>query len=316
MKYQFKWNTFITLLILIVEIVVFTKLSPKFFTLSNFLSIANQMSITGMIAVGMTCVLVAGSIDLSVGAQIALSGMISASLMVNMGLSPWLSSILCIFICVILGMINGFISSKLNIHPFIITMALATIYRGMAKTLNSGMPVYGMDNRFLNFTRMTVFTVPLPVVIFSCCVLMGIFILNKTYLGKYFYALGADENTAELAGLDVVRIKIFVFSLCGFFTGVASVISLSRIGSAQPLSGVGLELDVLAAAALAGISFKGGRGKILNIVMGVFIMEILGSGLIMLNFGEYFRNIIKGLILLVAISIDKSTHTVNKRLQT
>lgn len=309
MKLRIKWNTLIILLILLLEIIILSILTPTFFTFSILLSIANQISVTGIVAVGMIFVLIAGSIDLSVGSQMALSGIISAWLMVNLGVNSWIAVLLCILICVILGIINGFITSKLNIHPFIITIAASTIYRGISKTINSGMPVYGLSDKFLNFTRITIFTIPLPVIILMLCIVIGIFILNKTYIGKYFFAIGGDEKVAELAGLNTGNIKVLVYSLCGFFTGIASIISLSRIGSAQPLVSTGIELDVLAAAALGGISFKGGKGSIINIVIGVFIMGILGSGLIMLNVGEYFRNITKGVILLIAIGIDKSTHT-------
>ncbi|ADK81187.1 ABC transporter permease [Sediminispirochaeta smaragdinae] len=297
-------NILLIFLILAVEL-LFLRLSlPRFFSLGTLLSFGRQTAITAILAIGMGIVLISGGIDLSLGAIVSMIGMVAATFMVRLNLPIPIVVLSCILLGGLLGAVNGFICAKVRIHPFILTTASAVIYRGAANILSNGMPIYGLPGNFLQIDKYHLFGIPVSVLILLMCLLMGNYLLKKTYLGKYIYAIGLDEKSAEYAGINSRQIKIIVYCISGFFYGIASILLLTRIGSAQPTAMNGIELDVLVAAAIGGIGFKGGRGHLLNIILGVFVMEIFGDTLIVFNVGEYYRSIFKGIVLLIALFAD------------
>ncbi len=297
-------NLTLLLVILVLELLFLRIVIPNFVSFHNIISLCRQSTITAILAIGMGFVLISGGIDLSVGAIVALLGMAAAILITDFHLPVAVMTLIIIFGGILIGLVNGTICSKIKIHPFIITTALSVIYRGAANILNSGMPVYGISDSLLSFDKKTFIGIPMPLLVLFGCILTGTYILRKTYLGKYIYAIGLDEKTAGYSGINPVRMKMLVYSLSGMFYGIAAILLLSRVGSAQPTATMAIELDLLAAAAIGGIGFRGGRGHILNIVIGVVVIEILGDILIVFNVGEYYRSIFKGLVLLAALYMD------------
>ncbi len=299
-----KTNLTLILIILAAELCLLEAYMPSFISFQNFINICRQSSFTALLAIGMGMILISGGIDLSIGAVVAMLGMTAAKLMTVLQLPLVFAIIGTIILGCLVGMLNGYLCARIRIHPFIITTALSVIYRGCANIINNGMPLYGLPAPLLILDKKTFLAIPLPLLILLGGILMGTFVLRKTYLGKYIYAIGLDERTAEYSGINSRQIKIIVYSLAGFYFGVASILLLSKVGSAQPTASTSIELDILAAAAIGGIGFRGGRGHILNIVIGVLIMEILGDTLIIFNVGEYFRSLFKGLVLLAALFMD------------
>ena len=286
------------------ELILLKLIAPNFVTWSNLISLGRQSAITAIVAMGMTFILVGGGIDLSLGAQVAVTGMTTAWFIVKLNIPLTPAIILCLIVGICLGFINGFICTKINIHPLIITMALSIVYRGIAKIVNNGMPLYNLPTKLMNFDRIYVLGIPIINYFLLLLILIGSYILNKTYLGKYIYAVGENEKTAELAGIDTVHTKWIIYSIAGLFSGIASILLLAKVGSAQPNAMANIELDVFAAAAIGGIGFTGGRGHLINIVLGVLVLEIIGNAFIILDVGEYYRSIFKGLVLLGALAMD------------
>lgn len=297
-------NLILILIILTIELTVLKIVMPSFVSFQNVISICRQSSITAILAIGMGLVLISGGIDLSIGAIVAMLGMATAKLITGLQLPLGLVVIIIMLAGSLIGLINGMICARIKIHPFIITTALSVIYRGITNIFNNGMPIYGLPENLLTFDKKTFLGIPFPLIILFVCILIGTYILRKTYLGKYIYAIGLDEKTAEYSGINAKQMKMIVYSLSGFFCSIAAILLLSRVGSAQPTATRLIELDILAAAAIGGIGFRGGRGHLLNIVIGVLIIEILGDTLIIFNVGEYYRSIFKGLVLLTALFMD------------
>ncbi|NDL68693.1 ABC transporter permease [Anaerotalea alkaliphila] len=300
-----KKNSWAVLAILALELLALRLLAPYLVTGPALVSMGRQLAVTGVVAVGMGIILLGGGMDLSLGAIVALTGMVAAELMAQ-GVPVLPAAALCVLLGLLLGWINGMVTAKVRIHPFILTMALGVVYRGLGKMVHKGMPIYNLPEALHRFDRGTFLEIPWTVWIFLLCVGLGTFLLSKTYLGKYIYALGADGKAARLAGVDTVRVQWIVYGLGGFFAGVASMLLLSRVGSAQPGAATGVELDVLVGAALGGVSFKGGRGLLLHMILGIFILEVLGNALLLLSVGEYYRNLLKGAILLGALALDSA----------
>lgn len=304
LKRFFNKNLVLILIILAVEIIFLKLYMPNFISFRNFISLCRQSSITAILAIGMGFVLISGGIDLSIGAVVAMLGMAAAKLMTDYQLPLMIVVLITFFAGCLIGLINGSLCARIKIHPFIITTALSVIYRGTANIFNNGMPIYGLSAPLLMFDKNTLLGIPLPLIVLFLCLLIGTYILRKTYLGKYIYAIGLDEKTAEYSGINARQIKMIVYGLSGFYCSIAAILLLSKVGSAQPTASASIELDILAAAAIGGIGFRGGRGHVLNIVIGVLIMEILGDTLIIFNVGEYYRSIFKGLVLLTALLMD------------
>lgn len=292
------------LIVLVIEFTVVGLLIPGYFSMTHFMSLARQTSITSIVAMGMAYVLIAGGLDMSFSARVSFTGMLGAWLMVMMGIATPVALLIAISAGTTLGVVNGYICTKVDIHPFILTMALSIIYGGMAKIVNGGMPIYNLPEGIQKIERYDFGGIPAIVLVMLCLLALGTYVLKFTYLGKYIYAVGEDEKTAEISGIDTVLVKRITYGVAGVYGAIASILLVSKVGSAQPVSMSGIELDVLAAAAIGGISFKGGKGNLINVVLGVVVIEMLGNALIVMDVGEYYRSIFKGLILLVALSVD------------
>jgi len=292
---------------------IFSLLSPAFLTVTNIINIARQVSMLGIVSVGVTFVMISGGMDLSVGAQVSLVGMISAWSMLHMGISPVLAAFLGIFTGVFLGFLNGFIAIRMKIHPLIVTLASMTIFRGISYIICGGLPIFGFPESFTVLGQGYLGVIPIPVIVLVLAVILGSFILNSTYFGRYFYAMGGNEEAARLSGISINKLKVAVYTISGFFAGISGVILLSRVNSAQPNAATGYEFDVMTAAVLGGISIKGGEGKIIGVFIGVLIMGVLSNGLILMNVGDYYQNVIKGLVLILAVAFDSMQNLSGKK---
>lgn len=298
-----EYGIYITLIALFV---LFSILNANFLTSSNMINLLRQISINGLIAIGMTMVITSDGIDLSVGATLGLTGMITAMLITS-GLSPFLVIIIALLIGTILGAINGVLISKFKLQAFIVTLATMTIYRGITYVLSDGKPISNIssDSIFSVIGKGEIGFLPVPVLIFILIFLIGYFVMNKTVFGRNIYATGGNQIATKLAGIDTDLVKIKVYAISGFLATLAGLILISRLNSAQPTLGSGYELDAIAAVAIGGTSLAGGRGRITGTLIGILILGIISNGLNIMGISSFYQEIIKGFIILVAVLIDR-----------
>jgi ribose transport system permease protein len=299
---QFKnkaiWAVFIILFI------GFAIANPRFLSSSNLFTIARQVSMYGIASIGMTFVILIAGIDLSAGSVITIVNVVCAYLMVNSGFSMTSAIICSLVLAILIGILNGFLVSTIGIPAIIATFATQIIFAGAAYLLSGGTPIYGFDERFKVIGQGYVGPVPVPVIIMICCFAIGSFILNKTYFGRYFYAVGGNEEAAKLSGIRVSFIKYLIYALSGLFAGLAGIVMLSRTNSAQPTAGIGYEFDVITCVVLGGVSVAGGFGKMSNVVAGVLIIGVLTNGMVLLNVSTYMQMVVKGVVLVLAVGFD------------
>jgi len=290
--------------VLAVIFCVFSITAPAFLQISNLLDLTRQTSMLGIAAVGMTFVVLLGGIDLSIGSQISMINVVTAFLMVSGGVNPWLACIIGLIMTTITGFVNGWIVANIGIPAIIVTLATQIILQGVAYKICGGLPIYGFPEEFSMIGQGYLWIIPLPVIIMFVIFGVGSFTLNKTYFGRYFYAVGGNEEASRLSGIKIKNIKYLAYTLSGFFAGVAGIVMLSRTNSAQPIAGQGFEFDALTAAILGGVSVTGGSGKISNVVAGTLIIGVLTNGFVLLNIDSYTQMIIKGIVLLLAVGYD------------
>jgi ribose transport system permease protein len=289
---------------LIVLMITFSLVSGVFFTTANLFNVARQVSMLGIAAVGMTFTLLLGGIDLSIGSMISLVNIVAAGLMVKNGLNPITACLFSILLTSILGFINGLVIANIGIPPLIVTLCSMTVLEGVAFIISRGLPIYGFPSAFSIVGQGYLGIVPVPVIIMVVVLAAGAFILNKTYFGRYFYAVGGNEEASYLSGIKVKNVKYLAYTLSGFFAGLAGIVLLSRTNTGQPIAGKGFEFEVLTAIVLGGVSVSGGYGKIANVVAGVCIIGVLSNGLVILNVSQYIQMVIKGMVLLTAVAFD------------
>lgn len=287
-------------------IAVISILNPDFLSTSNLLNVLRQVSINALIAFGMTFVILTGGIDLSVGAILAFSGAVTASLLAS-GMDPILAILIGLLVGAGLGAINGIIIAKGKVAPFIATLATMTIYRGATLMFTDGRPVsnLGDSSVFQMIGGGYFFGIPMPVITMLVSFVILYFILKKTTFGRRVYAVGGNEEASILSGIKVDRIKIYVYSLTGFLAAVAGVILTSRLNSAQPTAGTMFELDAIAAVVLGGTSLTGGRGWIVGTLIGALIIGVLNNGLNLLGVSSFFQQVVKGSVILLAVLLDR-----------
>jgi inositol transport system permease protein len=292
------------LIALLVIGTVLAILRPQFLTTGNLVNVARQISLNGILAVGVTYALLTGGVDLSLGSLVALAGVVAASF-AHPGdwplVVPIVMGILCGTAC---GVANGTIIAYGRIAPFIVTLGMMTIARGAALVISNGRPVSNLGDTFTSLGG-NVMGFPIPVL-----VLLGVageswLFLSRTRLGRYVYAVGGNEHAARAAGINVAGIKVLAYTVCGGFAGLAGVVLAARITTGQPNAGVAYELDAIAAAVIGGTSLSGGVGTIGGTLLGVLLMGVINNGLDLLNVSSYYQQIIKGLIIVGAVCLDK-----------
>nr|WP_263705614.1 ribose ABC transporter permease [Shouchella tritolerans] len=289
------------LIILIISI-----LNPGFLSAPNLLNVLRQVSINALIAFGMTFVILTGGIDLSVGAILAFSGAVTATLL-SSGMDPVLAILIGLLVGAALGAINGIIIAKGKVAPFIATLATMTIYRGATLMFTDGRPVsnLGDSTLFQMLGGGYFFGIPMPAITMMISFVVLYLILKKTTFGRRVYAVGGNEEASILSGIKVDRIKIYVYSLTGFLAAIAGVILTSRLNSAQPTAGTMYELDAIAAVVLGGTSLTGGKGWIVGTLIGALIIGVLNNGLNLLGVSSFFQQVVKGSVILLAVLLDR-----------
>ena len=292
-------------LVFVIEVIFFAVCSQgTFVTPNNITNILRQVSYYGIASVGMTFVILIGGIDLSIGSIITLVNMVCAYMMVNMN-CHWTISVLAVLVIgVLIGLLNGLMVAKIGIPALIATFATQTIFEGAAYLISGGRPISGFDSNFGLFGRWSIGVVPICAIIMVVCFVIGSFILNKTYFGRYFYAIGGNEEAAELSGIRVNRVKYLIYALSGLFAGLAGIVLLSRSNSAQSTVGKGLEFDVITCVVLGGVSVNGGVGRMSGVVAGVLLIGSLTNGMILMDVSEYTQMVVKGLVLAAAVGLD------------
>ena len=308
MKNKMNINTFIAeYAIIIIFIVLFVAMSifaPNFLTGSNIANVLRQVSINGICAIGMTFVILTGGIDLSVGAIIGVSGVLTAMMMIN-NVNPIIASLISLALCTFIGFATGLVISHIGIPPMVATMGTMTSLRGVAYLITGGTPVFGFDSRYAVIGQGYVGAVPIPVIILVLSFAAGIFFLSKTRHSRYIYGVGGNEEVARLSGISVHRIKAFVYAVSGFCSALAGLVMLGRLNSGQPRAGESYEMDVITAIVMGGVSLTGGVGKISNVVFGVLIIGVLTNGMTMMAVDDYWQRVVKGLVLLLAVGFDR-----------
>ncbi len=299
---QFKDKAIWVVLLLLV--IGFSIANPRFLSSNNLFTIARQVSMYGIASIGMTFVILIAGIDLSTGSIITIVNVVCAYLMVNLGLSIPVAIVLSMLLAIVIGLINGALVSIIGIPAIIATFATQIIFKGAAYLISGGVPIYGFNESFKVIGQGYLGVVPVPVIIMIVCFAIGSFILNKTYFGRYFYAVGGNEEASELSGIKVGRTKLLIYTLAGFFAGLAGIVMLSRTNSAQPTAGIGYEFDVITCVVLGGVSITGGFGKISGVIAGVLIIGVLTNGMVLLNISTYMQLIVKGLVLILAVGFD------------
>ncbi|WP_025950767.1 ABC transporter permease [Geobacillus thermocatenulatus] len=301
--YRF-FNRYGMLMILIGLVILMSILSPTFFTTGNLLNIVRQMSVVGIVAIGVTIVIITTGIDLSSGSVIALVSVVAASFAHPDTYPVIVPMLIGLGLGLLTGVINGTIISKANIAPFIVTLGMMTAARGAALLFSDGRPIGNLSPSFLWIGQGDVLGIPVPILIFALVGVISYILLNKTKFGKYVYAIGGNEQAAIIAGVNVDKYKIFVYAYAGLLSGLAGLILTSRISSGQPTAGVMYELDAIAAAVIGGTSLAGGIGTIGGTIVGALIIGVMNNGLDLLNVSPYWQQILKGVIITVAVFID------------
>jgi len=293
-----------SLVILILVVIIFSALSDNFFTTSNLSNITLQSSLVAIITIGMTMVMLTAGIDLSVGSIAALSGTICAGLMTRNELPITVAIIGGIVVGIVAGLINGGLIVFGKIPPFVATLAMLGVARGLTLVYTEGRPISGFERTFTNLGTQNVGPLPMPVFIWLVLLLISFFVLRNTRFGLYIYAIGGNEETARLAGIRVRLIKTLVYALSGAFASISGILLTARLWSAQPQMAVGIELDAIAAAVLGGVSLFGGVGSVIGASIGALIIGALGNGLNLLRISSYNQQVIKGLVFIVAAALD------------
>lgn len=292
-------------------------LSDNFLTPENGWNILRQISVNLCLSIGMTLIILAGGIDLSVGAVLALSGAVAAGLLKNgVALSPLGVQLqFTVFGAIVAGLLvgafaggfNGLMVTRFRLPPFVATLGMFSIARGLTMLWTGGFPITSLGPQF-GFLGTGVFLgVPMPVWISGSLVALFVVLTRKTRFGRYIYAVGGNERAALLSGLPVDRIKLGVYTLGGLLAGASGLIVTARLDSAQPNAGLGYELDSIAAVVIGGASLSGGRGSVLGTVLGCLIIGVLNNGLFLLDVSPFWQQVAKGCVILAAVAIDKTS---------
>lgn len=295
------------LLILLGIGLVFSLGSDRFLTPSNLMNIALQTSIIAIIAIGMTFVILTAGIDLSVGSVVALCGALAAGLAVRQELGTFTGIGLALLAGAAVGVLNGLLIVKGKMPPFVATLSTLAIARGLTLVYTEGRPISGIDERFIFLGSGEILGIATPVIILAIVFVVAYIVLRSTRFGNYVYATGGNEEVSRLAGVRTSVITLSVYIISGFLAALGGVLLVARLWSAQPNAAVGLELDAIAAPVLGGVSLFGGVGNVTGALVGAFILGILSNGLNLMGVPSFWQQVIKGVVLILAVMLDVLT---------
>lgn len=298
------WRTFLQRYGLLISFLLLcaalSLLSDRFLTAQNMVNVLRQSTINGIIAVGMTFVILTAGIDLSVGAVLALSAVVAADL-VQKGLPAPLAIAVCLAVGAGLGLVNGVIIARTRVPPFIATLGMMTVARGLALTYTQGRPITGLPAEFRFLGTGSLGPIPMPIVVAGVVFLLGYLLLDRTRYGQAIRAIGNNPLAARFAGIATRRYIAFVYVLAGFLAALAGVILTGRLNSAQPTAGLSYEFDAIAAVVVGGTSFSGGEGSLAGTLLGVLVIGVLNNGLNLLNVSSFWQPVVTGVVIALAL---------------
>jgi ribose transport system permease protein len=304
------WNRFLQsqLLVLTAFLVVLstaiTIIAPRFLAVYNIAVITRQTSFVALVSLAQMTVMVAGLIDLSVGAVAGFTGILAAWLMVNTGFDPWLCLFLGILAGALIGLINGLLVTRLNLNAFISTLSVSFVLTGAVMVVTEGWAIHQVPDKITWIGQGTVGPVPIPTLIVVLMAVVLSFVLNRTYIGRHIYALGGNEEAAVLVGIRVQRIKLLLFGISGVLSSLSGVLMVARLASGQPTIGQTWMLPSFAAPILGGTAMSGGVGSVAGTLVGAIIMGVIQNGVVMSGMSVYWENVVIGLVLILAIFVD------------
>jgi ribose transport system permease protein len=284
-------------------VVVLWALTPHFLTISNLLNVAEQATIIAIIAVGMTFVIITGGIDLSVGSVLAFAGVVMASVL-QKGVSLPVALLIGLGVGLACGLVNGLLITIGRLPPFIATLGMMSVARGAALMYTEGRPISGFSESFRSLATGEVLLIPTPVAIMIVVYVIAHFVLRRTKVGRYTYAIGGNEEATLLSGINVRVYKTLVYGIAGMLAGLAAILLTARLNSAQPIAGMNYELDAIAATVIGGTSLLGGEGTVTGTLIGALIMAVLRNGLNLLSVSSFFQQVVIGSVIILAVLID------------
>lgn len=297
------------ILVIALLFIVMSFASPYFLTWENMRAMTMAFAVEGIVVVGMTILLISGGIDLSVGSVVALAMVIAGALFLQ-GMDPWLASGIAIVASGAVGAAMGFCVTKIGLHHFIVSLAFMVMARGVCLLFTQGRPLglYTLPAEFKFIGQGSVGAIPFVIVFFVIFVVISDFLLRRSTAFRKIFYTGSNEKAAAYSGIRTKRVIFFTTVLCSTLCGVAGIIYMARFGSAQPTFGIGMELNVIAAAVIGGASLSGGQGTIFGAILGAVLLSVVSSSLALLNVSVYWQDIIRGAILLAAVSFDYYLH--------
>ncbi len=285
--------------------VVLSLLSPHFLTGPNILIILRQISINAILAIGVTFVILTGGIDLSLGSIVAITGVLAATF-AHPDAHPLIVPLLIgVSGGILIGIFNGMVVTRFKVAPFIATLGMMTIARGGALIISGGRPVSNLTDSFNFIGGGVLFGCPLPILILAVVFLVSHFVLRNTTLGRYIYAVGGNEEAARASGINVTKTKITAYSICAGLAGLAGIMLAARTTTGQPNAGIAYELDAIAAVVIGGTSLTGGIGGVAGTLLGALIIGVINNGLDLLEVSSYYQQVVKGLIIIGAVILDR-----------
>jgi ribose/xylose/arabinose/galactoside ABC-type transport system permease subunit len=286
--------------------------SDRFLSVYNLMNVVRQISIEGIMAAAMTYVIISAGIDLSVGAVLAFSGVFAVRLMSEFGINMWLSIAAALLAGLFFGLINGFCIAHMNIPPFIATLGMMSIVRGTSYLYTGGQSITCTVESFRSIGNGYLGPIPLPVIYMLLFYAVLILILSQTRYGRYLIAVGGSEEAARLSGIRIPRTKIIAYSLTGLSAALSGVILASRLGSGQPIAGLGSELNVIAAVVLGGTTLAGGRGTVWGSLVGALLIGVLNNGLNLLGISFFYQQVVGGFVIILAVFINSKTSQLKR----
>lgn len=305
-------NIYRSIIILAVMVIVAAILSPSFLSVNNLFNVTRQVTVAGIVAAGMTFVILTGGIDLSVGSIVGFSSVVGAGLLASTG-NVMLSIMATIGIGILCGAVNGLFIAKFEIPPFIATLGMMTLLRGCVLIYTKGSPISIKSDAYKFIGKGNLLGVPFPILILLIVFFLGHIVLNYTSFGRSIYALGGNRESSRLSGIPTKTTEWLAYVINGFLASIAGVVLTARLGSAQSTSGEGIEMDAIAAVILGGTSLSGGVGFVLPTVVGAMIMGVIDNILTLMNVNPHATNIVKGAVILIAVLVDKKVKDLSAK---
>lgn len=291
-------------LVLLIMMIAIGIMEPAFATTNNFINVATQVAINGMISYGMCLAITTGGIDLAVGAQLALTSCVLGQTITNMGINVWVACIIALLVATAFGLLNGLLIAKFNMFPFVVTLSTQLIIRGLSQVISGGKAISLTSDAFKGIYSNKFLGIPIPIVILIVVTIIVYLMLHWTKFGRYIFAVGGNVNAAIASGVSEFWTKVGVYTVSGLLAGIAAIIFTAKTGSAQSNIGIGYETDAVAACVLGGTSFAGGIATIPGVFIGIFIIGFIYNGMNLIGVSSYYQSIVKGCVIIGAVLLD------------